>query len=334
MWKLFGGLYLGWGIGANDSANIFGTAVSTKVIKWITAATIIAVFAFIGSLLQGAETVVFVKNGLGTINTLTQGFIAAFSAALTIMMLTIMSIPSSTSQSAAGAMIGMTLTIKGAAVPWAGLIKAVKCWVLTPIGAAIFSIIFYILYKKLVEPKIKNVNTLNKFIKIATVLTGALAAYSLGANNCGNATGFFYFPKLASGKDFITHLSKYSYTLNLGNIFGNTTVLAGIGGAAISIGALSYSRKVMMTVGEGITRLDPVTSLIVVLAEGLTVWIFAFVGVPVSTSQAVVGAVLGIGLIKGMKTVKKSKLIKIFVGWAATPVSAGVICYVITKTFF
>jgi len=54
-WKLFGGLFLGWGVGANDSANIFGTAVATGSVRFRTAVIIIAVFAVLGSCIHGRE---------------------------------------------------------------------------------------------------------------------------------------------------------------------------------------------------------------------------------------------------------------------------------------
>lgn len=311
-WQLLGGIYLGWGIGANDSANIFGTAVATKVIKWLPAAIIISVFAILGAALQGAGTVEFVKTGLGEIKNINQAFIASFSAAMTIMILTIMGVPSSTSQATAGAIIGMTIAVGGSR-QWDGIIKAVICWVATPIGAAFFAVILYYIFKKITK-KIKNVILLNKFIKISTIVAGALASYSLGANNAGNATGYFFF---GDGK--------------YGGLLANSQYLSAIAGLAMAFGALTYSKKVMLSIGKGITVLTPLTSLIAVLAQGITVWIFAFVGVPVSVSQAVVGAILGLGILKGMQTVSWNKLIQIFIGWISTPISAGIVAYFLIR---
>ncbi|HPQ18621.1 MAG TPA: inorganic phosphate transporter [bacterium] len=146
-------------------------------------------------------------------------------------------------------------------------------------------------------------------------MSGAVAAYSLGANNCGNATGFFYQPESKS------------------ILLNNLNILALIGGISIALGALTYSKKVMLTVGEGITQLDPMSSLITVFSQGITVWIFAIVGVPVSTSQAVVGAVMGIGFVKGMKSVNFKKLFQIFLGWFSTPLSSGIVAFIISKIF-
>ena len=108
------------------------------------------------------------------------------------------------------------------------------------------------------------------------IVAGSYASYALGANNVANATAVFV------GAGMLTVFQA-----------------ALIGGLSIAFGVLTYSRGVMETVGTKLVRLDPFSALVVVLAEGLTVHFYTLLGVPVSTSQAVVGAVLGIGVLKG-----------------------------------
>ena len=81
----------------------------------------------------------------------------------------------------------------------------------------------------------------------------------------------------------------------------------------------------METVGRRLVKLDPFSALVVLLAEAITVHIYTIIGVPVSTSQAVIGAVLGVGIIKGIRTVEGRTLINILVGWFFTPAIAAVI---------
>jgi PiT family inorganic phosphate transporter len=133
-------------------------------------------------------------------------------------------------------------------------------------------------------------------------LAGTYAAYALGANNVANVTAVFV------GAD---QLSPFAALL--------------VGGLSIGLGILTYSRRVMETVGRRLVRLDPFSALVVVLAEAITVHIYAFVGVPVSTSQAVVGAVLGVGIVKGIETVRRPTLLNILVGWFFTPFVAVLI---------
>ena len=99
----------------------------------------------------------------------------------------------------------------------------------------------------------------------------------------------------------------------------------------------------MMTFGSGIFKLSPITALIVILSSSLVLFLFASKGlhnwfvsvgippiplVPVSSSQAVVGAVIGIGLAKGGRNVNYKMLFKISAGWVATPVIAAIICFI------
>ena len=80
----------------------------------------------------------------------------------------------------------------------------------------------------------------------------------------------------------------------------------------------------METVGSGLVKLDPFSALVVVLAEAITVHSYALIGVPVSTSQAVIGAVVGVGVIKGVKTIRRRTLVNIFLAWFLTPLVAAI----------
>ena len=73
--------------------------------------------------------------------------------------------------------------------------------------------------------------------------------------------------------------------------------------------------------------------LVAVMAMSATVHFYAQLGVPVSTSQAIVGAVLGIGLFKGVKTINRRMVIHILFAWLNTPLIAGLLCWVAGKVF-
>jgi PiT family inorganic phosphate transporter len=96
-----------------------------------------------------------------------------------------------------------------------------------------------------------------------------------------------------------------------------------IGGLSIGLGILTLSKRVMETVGKKLVRLDPFSALVVLLAQSITVHIYTFIGVPVSTSQAVIGAVLGVGIVKGISTVSGRTLVNILIAWLLTPAIAG-----------
>ena len=123
-------------------------------------------------------------------------------------------------------------------------------------------------------------------------------SYALGANNVANATGIFS-----------------------GQIPGMTDrLLALIGGVAIALGVVTFSKRVMTSVGKNIVTLNAFNAFVAVSAMSVTVHIFAFIGVPVSTSQAIVGAIVGSGAAYGIHTIRFYMLRNIGVGWFLTPV--------------
>ncbi|MBW1803891.1 MAG: inorganic phosphate transporter, partial [Deltaproteobacteria bacterium] len=99
----------------------------------------------------------------------------------------------------------------------------------------------------------------------------------------------------------------------------------------IGLGILTFSKRVMGTVGTRLVRLDAFSAFIVLLSEAITVHAYSLIGVPVSTSQAVIGAVIGIGFIKGIQTVDKKTLGGIFIGWSLTPLVA---CFISVAIYF
>jgi PiT family inorganic phosphate transporter len=88
-----------------------------------------------------------------------------------------------------------------------------------------------------------------------------------------------------------------------------------VGSGAIALGVLTYSRGVMTTVGKRITSMSDFAALTATLAMDITVHIFTWVGVPVSTSQAIVGSVVGVGLVKSTRSIDLRVIVKIGVGW-------------------
>jgi len=298
MWKLISGIFMGWSLGSNDSANVFGTAVASKTIPYRTAVTLCAVFVILGALLEG-QAGLKTLSGL-TKQTLTTAFIASLAAALTVTLMTILRLPVSTSQAAVGAIIGIGI-IQGD-LNLSGLTKVILVWVGTPTGTVILALIFYPLLARILDRIPMNIFTRDYVIKGALLIAGSYGAYSLGANNVANVTGVYAKVGL---------LTMFQATL--------------IGGISIAIGVVTFSKRVMMTVGKKLVKLDPFSALIAILSHSVILHIFALVGVPTSSSQAIIGAVLGIGLLKGIQTINMKTLITIVFGWIGTPLIAVLI---------
>ena len=302
-----GGVFLGWGLGSNDSANIFGTGVAARVLTYRTATILISIFVVIGALLEGHKSM----GTVGEMSTMSPmaAFMAAFSAGLCVATFSYLSLPVSTSQAIMGAILGIGL-ISG--IPdLTRLYKVVLCWVFTPIGAMAISRVLYPLFGNVFQRILADLQLRNIFIRWALLFAGCYGAYSLGANNVANVTGVY----VGSGL-----LTPFQAAL--------------VGSLSIASGVLTYSKKVMNTVGKKIVELDGFSAFVSEFSAAITVHLFTQVGVPVSTSQAIVGGVTGVGLVKGVRTVSKRTLIEIAVGWVSTPLSSGVIAFLLMRFYF
>ena len=107
--------------------------------------------------------------------------------------------------------------------------------------------------------------------------------------------------------------------------------IAFIGGFSIALGATTYGKKVAYTVGKGITPLDIPGAFAAQITSAAGMHLFSMLGIPVSTSTAIVGAVVGVGMVKGMKTISKKTLMIIISGWVLTPVLAALSAFLMYK---
>jgi len=306
VWTLIGGVFLGWGLGSNDSANIFGTGVAARVLTYRTATILISIFVVVGALLEGYKSMGIV----GEMSTMSHmaAFMAAFAAGLCVAIFSYLSLPVATSQAIMGAILGIGL-ISG--IPdLTRLYKVVLCWVFTPIGAMVLGRVLYPIFGNVFQKILADLQLRNIFIRWALLFAGCYGAYSLGANNVANVTGVY----VGSGL-----LTPFQAAL--------------VGSLSIASGVLTYSRNVMNTVGKKIVELDGFSAFVSTFSAAITVHLFTQVGVPVSTSQAVVGGVTGVGLVKGARTVSRKTLIEIAVGWVSTPLSSGVIAYLLMRFY-
>lgn len=327
---LSSGLFLGWSLGANDAANIFGTAVASRMIKFSSAALICGIFVILGAAISGAGATQTLGQ-LGAINTIAGAFTVALAAAITVAFMTRLSLPVSTSQAIVGAIVGWNI-FAGVDTDISVFTKIVSTWIICPLLALLFSLLLFLLTKLVLSNARIHLFKLDSYTRFGLVVVGAFGSYSLGANNISNVMGVFVS-------------SATLREVSIGSLFNinNTQQLFIMGGVAIAIGVYTYSRKVMMTVGSGIFQLSPITALIVILASSLVLFIFAsqslhnlFLSlslppiplVPVSSSQAVVGSVIGIGIAKGAHNVNYTMLVRISIGWIFTPIMAFVLSFI------
>lgn len=327
---LSSGLFLGWSLGANDASNVFGTAVATRMVKFRTAAYIASIFIILGAVISGAGPSRTLTN-LGSVNAIAGSFMVALSAAFTVYWMTRLGLPVSSSQAIVGAILGWNY-FSGSLTDYICLTKIISTWVISPILAASFSMLLYFLFKHFLNATKIHLLRMDAYTRIGLIIVGAFGSFSLGANNIANIMGVF-----VSAVPFKT-LKIFGLIY-----FSTEQQLFLLGALAIAMGVFTYSRKVMFTVGSELFKLTPVTALVVVLSHSLVLFLFASEGlsnwlaahglpriplVPVSSSQAIIGAILGIAIAKGGRGIKFKVLGNIASGWVTTPVVAGVICYV------
>jgi len=304
MWKILSGVFLGWSLGANDAANAFGTGVATGAVRYGTAILLTALFVLLGALMEGPKCM----ETVGELSRLTstEAFCCTLAAGITMTLLTYGGIPASASHAIIGSIMGAGV-LSGLA-DFSKLFRIVSCWLFTPVSGILFGYALHRLLGYILDKTVSKIRYRNLIYSTGLLTAGSYGAYCLGANNVANVTGVYVGSGLLS-----------------------PTVASLVGGLSIAAGTLTYSKKVMLTVGKGIVPLDPFSALVSVLASALTLHLFTQVGVPVSSSQAMVGAVLGVGIVGDVRTVSLKMLTKIGAAWFLTPISAGLLACVFIR---
>jgi PiT family inorganic phosphate transporter len=325
---LTSGLFLGWSLGANDASNVFGSAVGSRMVTFRKAAIIASVFVILGAVIQGAGAS-HTLGKLGSVNAIGGSFTLALAAAITVYVMTKFSLPVSTTQAIVGAIIGWNL-FTGNSTDASTLSKIVVTWISGPVIGAIFSVLLFILLSRIKRSLNIHLIRFESYIRTGLIVVGAFGAYSLGANNIANVMGVF-----------VPAFNLNDLDLGLFSLSSSQQLFL-LGGLAIAFGIFTYSKKVMETIGSNIVELTSEAALVVVLAESLVLFIFSSsvlsdllvrIGlppipmVPVSSSQVVVGCVMGIGIYKGVRNINFRLLGEIAVGWLATPLMSGILAF-------
>ncbi len=328
---LSSGLFLGWSLGANDAANVFGSAVGTRMISFRKAALYCGIFVILGAVVSGAGAARTLSD-LGGVNTISGAFVISLAAGLTVYWLTSLGYPVSTTQAIVGAIVGWDL-FSGNIVDWGTLEKIVLSWLVSPLLAGICSAVLYKIIALLIKQAKIHMFNLDALTRAGLLAAGIAGAYALGANNIANVVGIFVpvspLQEIAWGGWFKMSPSQQLFLL---------------GGVSIAVGTFTYGERVMLTVGRGITQMSPVAAFVAVAANALVLFLFASQGlramflqyglpafplVPVSSSQAIVGSIIGIGLVKGRgRGIHWRMLCEISVAWAATPALAILVSFV------
>lgn len=249
------------------------------------------------------------------------------AAAATVFVMSYLKFPVSANQAVTGAIIGWGLFYADYSNPEVmstnlkEIGKFMSTWFINPVGAALIAFVIVYFFKKFFESKVLSLKGYDKVVKIGYIVAGAYSAYTIGINSSASVTAFYY-DSFGVGANVLTSAS----------------LTAIIGGVAIAVGVLTYSKKVMMTVGGSIANITQIDGFLVIIASALSITLMKeLMGIPVSTSQAVVGAVVGAGLVSGVKNVNFGVFKRIAIAWVSSPTVAGLITYLValaTQSYF
>ena len=387
------GIFMAWGIGANDVANAMATSVGSKALTIKQAIMVAAVFEFLGAVLAGGEVTSTIRKGIvdvdllaGSPELLIYGMLAALLSAGTWLFIASRNgWPVSTTHSIVGAIVGFAAVGIGVdAVQWGKVGIIVMSWIASPLTAGFIAFLIYLSVQRLIlhqedpltcakryvpvyiffaaftitlvtilkglkyvgldislrdsyllatviaasiavvggiairriQPdrkaeKIQHFHTVERVFAVLMIVTACGMAFAHGSNDVANAIG----PVAAVISVAHTGIIAAKSTVSIWVLI--------LGGAGIVVGLATFGVHVIATVGKKITQLTPSRGFAAELAAATTIVIASGTGMPISTTHTLVGAVLGVGLARGIDAIDLRVVARIFVSWVVTiPVGA------------
>jgi phosphate/sulfate permease len=297
-------ILIAFGIGSNDTSNALGICIGAGIIKLRKAVLLFGCFVLIGLVLQGQKVMKTVGKDLLEVNSSVLSISLSISA-LFIILSNWKKLPLSTHQVLIGGLTGSGVA-SGIDVNVVSLLKIVLSWIISPLTAFFFSFILY----KMMEKTLSKLSFfhIERILRILLLISGILIAYNTGANELATVLG----PVIYSG--LIGRMPSFL----LGAFF-------------VFLGSVLLSNRVIETVGKGITALDPYSGFAAQLGAGSCVLLFTFLGMPISTTYCIIGGISGVGMVKGMKTVRIDLIRKMVINWAIAPSISFVICFMLMK---
>ncbi|MGB1989906.1 MAG: inorganic phosphate transporter [Cycloclasticus pugetii] len=392
------GLFMAWGIGANDVANAMATSVGSKAITIKQAVIIAAIFEFSGAILAGGQVTSTIRKGIvdvsdlgATPEILIFGMLAALLAAGTwLLVASFKGWPVSTTHSIVGSIVGFAIVgMSMDAVYWGKLGTIVMSWVTSPLLAGAISYMLFRSVQTIILDTEKPFENAKRYVPYYVFLVGfmlTLVTIMKGLKHVGLdlsmtdsiavALGFGVLTTilgkyLVSRVKFDASADRDFHYANVEKIFGSLMVVTAcamafahgsndvanaigplaainsiidtgelsqksalpmwillVGGVGIVLGLAMYGRKVIETVGSKITELTPSRGFCCTISAASTVVLASGMGLPISTTHTMVGAVLGVGMARGISSLNMSVVRGIFMSWIITLPVGGVLAIV------
>ena len=392
------GIFMAWGIGANDVANAMATSVGSKALTIRQAIFVAAVFEFLGAVLAGGgvtatirQEIVDVDHFTDRVELLVYGMLASLLAAGTwLLIASRKGWPVSTTHSIVGAIVGFAAVGIGVeAVQWPKVGTIVMSWVISPLTAGIIAFLIFTSVQRLIlrqEDPLAKAKRYVPFYIFFAAFTVTLVTILKGLTHVGLnvSTGTSYLIATAIAASIaivgaivirriqpVRKLDKKQHFYTVERVFGVLMIVTAcsmafahgsndvanaigpvaavvaaaqsgvvgskaalpiwvlvLGGVGIVIGLATFGRRVIATVGEKITQLTPSRGFAAELAAATTIVIASGTGLPISTTHTLVGAVLGVGMARGIEAIDLRVVGRIFASWLIT-VPAGALLSII-----
>ena len=389
------GLFMAWGIGANDVANAMATSVGAKALTIKQAILVAAVFEFAGAFLAGGQVTSTIRKGIidatdinGNPELLIYGMLAALLAAgIWLLVASRKGWPVSTTHSIVGAIVGFAAVGIGVeSVHWSKVAAIAASWVVSPMLSGFLAFFIFMSVQKLIlntKDPLQNARKYVPFYIFAVGFILALVTLLKGLKHVGLdlSTGQSVTVAVLSGiitmaigitvikriktdpdedADFrFTNVEKIFGVLmiftacgmafahgsnDVANAVGPVAAIVSIvktgvvaqesslatwilllGAIGIVLGLATYGWRVMQTVGKKITELTPSRGFAAELAAASTVVIASGTGIPISTTHTLVGAVLGVGIARGIGAINLRIVRNIMLSWIVTLPAGGIL---------
>lgn len=393
------GLFMAWGIGANDVANAMATSVGSKALTIKQAVIIAAIFEFAGAILAGGQVTKTIRKGIVDADLLSAnpelllyGMLASLLAAgIWLLIASRNGWPVSTTHSIVGAIVGFAMVGIGIeAVHWDKVGFIVASWVVSPVLAGFISFMLFRSVQSLILNTEQPFDNAKKYVPYYMFMVGfiiSLVTLVKGLKHVGmelSVTEQYGYAMaigaviMLAGRAYVNKIKldpkadKDFHFANVERVFGVLMVLTacamafahgsndvanaigpvaavvgivqsggevasksalpiwvlGLGGIGIVAGLVMYGKKVIATVGNNITELTPSRGFAATLAAATTVVLASGTGLPISTTHTLVGAILGVGLARGMAALNMTVIRNIFMSWIVT-LPAGAILSIV-----
>lgn len=286
---LLASLFMGISIGASSVAPAFGPVNSARSTNVLRAALLSGIFAFIGSVVQGANVTNTVGSGLVAESlTLTQGTSILIVASVLVILSVLKKYPMPTAFTVVGAVLGSAYGF-GNGINMFTVQKVFAYWLIIPFVALILSYINTLILRRAIPEEGEE-----RKIRYLLIASGSYMAYTAGAGSVGLAIG------------------------PLTSLDASSMILLWFGGFSILAGAWMYSPRIIRAVSFDYSNIGPRRSIAALGTAAILAQIGIFFGIPISFNEAIIASVIGSGLVEGKANTEKGKILKTGLAWIGT----------------